>query len=329
METVTIDSRGDFWMHVSGSGSLQENTPTKCQVCSRTLARCSDVFAAMLRGGFAESHRDEAGQWNVTLYGDAAPAMQRMHCRFDEVEELVTDPCDEWEELELMPNVGMFEPHEGSTALTLISRLCDLVVVADKYNSMKLLRPWATKAVRAIRKAQCHATNGLRRACLLYHLGDRRGYENIATLLVNYQLDQDTTSSILLLPVRMLDNIHTACMKIIENALDSVKHCLEDLLLSTPASTRQNCVARSSARGAVSEQEKVDCEARLLGQMIRGLHQHQLWPIPPASEVTRLHNLTIDLAFRSSCFSKRIYVADDDEVAYMERQRTVTGVVVW
>lgn len=60
-DPVRLDENGDLRLEVGNkewtSGSMQ-----KFLVCSRSLARCSDPFRAMIYGGFAESKPKDANQ---------------------------------------------------------------------------------------------------------------------------------------------------------------------------------------------------------------------------------------------------------------------------
>lgn len=94
--------------------------PTTFRVCSRTLARSSPVWKKMLYGGFAES-KPKDGDWIVELPDDDVPAMEfflsAIHARFDKVPPFDLKPDFLW--------------------------LYEVSVIADKYDIVHLLRPWA------------------------------------------------------------------------------------------------------------------------------------------------------------------------------------------
>lgn len=89
--TRVMDPRGDLFVVASGRDGLGSSSdPVRFQVCSRTLARCSRVFEAMLFGSFAESKDPQApgpdglAEWCLDLPEAHPEAMKTlfeiMHC---------------------------------------------------------------------------------------------------------------------------------------------------------------------------------------------------------------------------------------------------------
>jgi len=94
-DTHIIDSRGDLWVLVHGTGLWGSSKPLRLKVCSRALSRASLVFEKMLYGTFSESkhHRtseDAEDDWEISL-PEMPPLGVRqlfeiMHCRFVKLE---------------------------------------------------------------------------------------------------------------------------------------------------------------------------------------------------------------------------------------------------
>lgn len=182
-DTVIIDKRGDLSLIV-GEELVKESDsdikPTKFQVCSATLARCSPVFKAMLFSGYAESKPTAGDQveWKVKLPADDPIVMNRLlhitHNSFpspvsegdgENVSELKKDE----EELQTLERNLMSVMHpiargvftdttsttqkgakDRTTALVCASSvdmifvIHEILVAADKYHCVSALRPLAT-----------------------------------------------------------------------------------------------------------------------------------------------------------------------------------------
>ncbi|KAF6840382.1 nuclear pore protein-like protein [Colletotrichum musicola] len=108
-----FDSRGDVTFTV---GDPDQGT-RDFVVCSRTVARWSSVFSAMLFGGFAES-RPKSDGWRVLLPED-----------------------------EVAPVFLAFKlihgSHENTPKTLERDELYQLLVVTEKYDMTRILRPWA------------------------------------------------------------------------------------------------------------------------------------------------------------------------------------------
>ncbi|KAH0438212.1 hypothetical protein CcaCcLH18_03479 [Colletotrichum camelliae] len=113
-KTTHLDIHGDLTLKVGGDKIAHEFV-----VCSRTLGRGSPVFQAMLFSGFAES-KPADGAWIVQLPDDLPSPMlivlHIIHGHFEHIPQAL-------------------EQHE----------LYQLLVVTEKYDMTKILRPWASK----------------------------------------------------------------------------------------------------------------------------------------------------------------------------------------
>lgn len=161
-ELCAIDSRGDLWLTTQGIPTklFTISARTKFRVCSRTLARSSPVFDKMLFGSFAESKPKDDGEWAVSLPEDTTAAMKPL--------------------LELMHgNFSSFQPGHAHN-----SRLYHLLVAADKYDCIHLLRPFAAHWVEALYAITSYQDDHYWLAWIFYQLGCETGYRQVATRLV-------------------------------------------------------------------------------------------------------------------------------------------------
>lgn len=83
----------------------------------------------------------------------------------------------------------------------------------------------------------------------------------------------------------MIDLVHSQRENHLRGLLEPVQKTIDSLLnaQNAPAGV---CKVRSQARGTVSSNEQLVCEARILGQLLQHLHSHNLWPLPDPSQVT-------------------------------------------
>lgn len=118
MANVTKDPDGDLTLVVGAR--IERTEATKFVVESRILARSSPVLKRMVDGKFQESRSSQSVSepWVIELPDDKPSALavllQIMHLQF----------------------------HAIPTALT-ISRMYDLMVLAEKYDMTRLLKPWS------------------------------------------------------------------------------------------------------------------------------------------------------------------------------------------
>ncbi|KAH7020772.1 uncharacterized protein B0I36DRAFT_25522 [Microdochium trichocladiopsis] len=225
----------------------------------------------MLFGNFAESKRTEVDgpdgttEWLVEL-PDAPPQAMRklfeiMHCRFVPFE-------------------------QGKIRI-----LYDLITMADCYDSVEILRPLSHVWVDGLRRLnvrELSATTLLAHAWVYYSLGQRADYEQTGTVLVldSVPADFTKTAHLTALPPMLLDNVRALRLQLLGKLLEPLYNATT-VLLEGNASPLGICVwkgTRYSSDNSI-EQEKVDCEQRLLGLLVRELHRLRLWPRPDVADV--------------------------------------------
>ncbi|KAK3899098.1 hypothetical protein C8A05DRAFT_37296 [Staphylotrichum tortipilum] len=115
LETITLDPDGDLFLRVGAE--LPPVTPCLFRVCSASLRRATPVWKAMLFGPFTEARPAHGGDWVVDL------------------------PEDNPETLCVLLNIlhGAFANVPGTISLEF---LCGVIVVADKYDLIYLIRPY-------------------------------------------------------------------------------------------------------------------------------------------------------------------------------------------
>ncbi|KAH7039546.1 uncharacterized protein B0I36DRAFT_356961 [Microdochium trichocladiopsis] len=186
--TCILDAHDDLWLSTYGPSSWGNSDPVKFKVCSRGLARASVVFDAMLYGRFAELEKRMAGgDWTINLPNDSGAAMRQllgmMHGRFRSLAE----PYYRCEE-ESVPgdDEASPEPKAESRDIT-IEQLYDLTVLADKYDCVHMLQPWAKAWIQDLEPLSPWLLSEsalLRKTWVYYRLGDRENYDYIVTSLI-------------------------------------------------------------------------------------------------------------------------------------------------
>jgi hypothetical protein len=148
---VTMDPDGDLILRV-GSGTAAEIT--EFQVCSAALRRNSPVFKSMLYGPWTESKPPEnsESQWVVHLPDDDRSGM-----------EIILDIVH-----------GNFDRVQASPEPLV---LYDVVVIADKYDMFKCLRPWASDWRKEVVRRLDKVCNPLL-VHVAWELGDETSYVN-------------------------------------------------------------------------------------------------------------------------------------------------------
>ncbi|KAK2016779.1 hypothetical protein LZ32DRAFT_635712 [Colletotrichum eremochloae] len=149
MPPLACDPRGDLTFRVDQKDIL---------VCSRTVARSSTVFRAMLFTGFAESKPEGESTWIVDL------------------------PDDEFHPTLLL--LAMIHGHFGSVPNTLKpEELYELLVVADKYDMIHTLKPMVSTWYQPHKDAITVAGNEIY-LWIAWGLGDKKTFEDLALQLV-------------------------------------------------------------------------------------------------------------------------------------------------
>lgn len=121
-DPIYIDMRGDLRIRTTADDGVRQDYI----VCSRTLARLSPVWNAMLFGGFKESKpTTKDTEWIVSLPHDKSHALSTIlnivHGHFDLVSRSMT----------------LREVHS-------------LLIVTEKYNMTEIVRPWARDWLDAV-----------------------------------------------------------------------------------------------------------------------------------------------------------------------------------
>ncbi|KXJ89944.1 hypothetical protein Micbo1qcDRAFT_206207 [Microdochium bolleyi] len=277
-EIYVLDHRGDLWLHTEGTDIDGCSDPAYFQVCSRTMARASPVFDRMLFGHFFEAARnkDEAGRWAVDLPEDSTWAIKVL----------------------LWVIHGHYEHLRLSHAANadFVPRLYELLVLADKYDCVHILRPWAAqwshKMARQIGDPVANDSEQeklLHTSWICYHLGDRVGFETVLTHLIlkfplgsHIQMEREGFMPCPLPPdlIHILDSNR---LQLIQSVLAPLARNVGKLLRSRTKLVGL-CQGLNHARGGpVEPQIRAACEEQLLCRAMRCLQPHGLWPIPDAA----------------------------------------------
>lgn len=158
---MTFDDEGDLRLEVG-----EKTARRSFVVCSRSLARVSKPFKAMLYGNFAESKsRTKDSKWTVELPEDDPQAfitiLHIIHSQFGMIPEIVTR-----------------------------DQLYQITILTDKYDMTEILRPWARKWLPHV-----HSTNLTNQGdevltWMAWELGDRSLFvRKVQWMLENCSLD--------------------------------------------------------------------------------------------------------------------------------------------
>ncbi|KAK2024072.1 hypothetical protein LX32DRAFT_599429 [Colletotrichum zoysiae] len=152
-----LDSRGDLTLRI---GQKDAEEPYQLVVCSRTVARSSAVFRAMLFGGFAESKSEGESSWVVDLPDDEHHLMFLL--------------------LTIIHGNFTFLPEKLNP-----EELYQLLIVADKYDMVHTLRPMLATWYQPHLETAAIAGNETF-LWVAWVLGDKKTFENLALRLVLY-----------------------------------------------------------------------------------------------------------------------------------------------
>lgn len=129
-----FDSRGDLTLKV-GDSSDQKLCVYEFVVCSRSLARWSSVFRAMLFTGFAESRPKDDAPWTIEMPEDSVSPvfllLSIVHGHFQHIPKSL--PQD---------------------------HLYQLLVVTEKYDMTQTLSPWASAWFQPYAATNTSSTDG-------------------------------------------------------------------------------------------------------------------------------------------------------------------------
>ncbi|KAK7963993.1 hypothetical protein PG988_010967 [Apiospora saccharicola] len=220
-------------------------TPVTFRVCSRTLARSSPVWKKMLFGGFTESKPND-GDWVVTLPADNITAVEfflnTIHARFDNLPSFLNDPDPDW--------------------------LYQVAVTADKYDNVRLARPWAAVWVKNIMRDVRGGDEDLstleQYLWILWVLGAQSEFKKVIRYYVIAWEEEDLVHDVLEAP----EIIETMRVALLTEILFPFQDALDKLSLGGQIHC-YNCKAGTSG-----------CEEVMLGKLIRSLNKQKLWPLP-------------------------------------------------
>ncbi|KAI5919548.1 hypothetical protein F4810DRAFT_686660 [Camillea tinctor] len=282
---VIIDPDGDLslkvWEHGKfGWFQLKVSEPIILVVCSRTMSRASPVWKKLLYGGFAESKQPcESGkaEWLVELPEDNPRAMTTIlniiHSRF-----------------KYLPRV--------SESIG-VNDLYELTVLTDKYDLTTILRPWATNWMEAMHKIRDSwssppflITDLWRHIWIAWEMGDLEHLKRTAKQMILY-LPEDRLGMVkvgqqtskpnnigVLQPPGLEDVIKEGRLRSINGLLKLFQDII-NRLIAYPDTAGYKAVCSST--GYISK----DCEAYMLGVLIKSLSRAGLWPIPEASHYSQ------------------------------------------
>ncbi|KAK8029766.1 nuclear pore protein [Apiospora rasikravindrae] len=257
------------------------------RVCSRTLARSSPVWKKMLYGGFAES-RPKGDHWMVELPDDDAGAIEfflyAIHARFDSVPAF--DHTPELEDLDAV------------------------AVIADKYDLVRFLRPWARTWIASLagRIKPGHDLRTLQRYLWIsWVLGAEAEFHLISRYLVTeYQAkDRDPLHQLhplfcdVLEPPEIRQLIKDMRLNLIKQLLAPLQEAVDQLIECTPG-RRLKCAYKEAK-----------CEEVMLGRLIRSMRRVKLWPLPLNTDILMSINSLIDI----------VNTVLSEGVGYIERQQ--------
>ncbi|KAI0483772.1 hypothetical protein F4859DRAFT_474091 [Xylaria cf. heliscus] len=259
----------------------EHEVPVIYVVCSRTLSRASPVWKKLLYGGFAESKpscASSASDWVVELPDDNPKAMATIlniiHSRFTSI-----------------PRI---------TDLINLEDFYQLTVLTDKYDLTAILRPWAPVWMRSAKEKHESwgrnntgpVTSDLERLLwIAWEMGDINLFKNVSRDLVlncsvdaNGDLQNNTGEEVVPLfgstlePSGQHDTLKSARLNIIKNALAIYDDAIAKLLKQDQPGKQEK--VRCKRKDGIWE-----CEAGLLGTMIKSLAESGYWPLPVANDV--------------------------------------------
>lgn len=145
---MIFDDQGDLRLEVG-----EQKARRSFIVCSKSLARVSKPFKAMLYGNFAEStSREKDSNWTVELPEDSPEAFSTIlhiiHSQFGKVPDFVTR-----------------------------DDLYQITILTDKYDMTEILRPWAWKWLSYVESTNLAYQGHEVSAWIAWELGDRSLYE--------------------------------------------------------------------------------------------------------------------------------------------------------
>ncbi|KAJ1324719.1 armadillo repeat-containing protein 5 [Microdochium nivale] len=358
--TYVLDPDGDLCVIASGTNSMRCNTPAKFQVCSSTLRRCSPVFRKMLFGGFAESQpaAKSSAEWVVKLPDDAASAIKTlfeiMHCKFHSLNGAQNAHSTASDTIlpQLYDLLVVSDKYDTIGLLRHWIREWHSSITKESYN----------EGPKLLQASWCYYQMGDLQSYKKAVLELIMVCPDLDKLECGKTRDP-TLPTVRVLPPGFMDSIRFQRSELVESLLQPIRQSISCLSTGQRAGF---CTAMMTKWLAAPDAERIDCEARILGFTIQQMQKHRLWPVPPPRQakctpclMLQLHqNLVMRRAQHSqkaqhdSCATnpavfglsgvrdqelRRMVLAgettvrlvDDVNIAYMTRQREITGLLLW
>ncbi|KAH9231483.1 hypothetical protein K456DRAFT_416695 [Colletotrichum gloeosporioides 23] len=252
-----FDSRGDLILKV---GEAFHKGGSDFVVCSRTVARWSKVFNAMLFGGFAESiPSSRHGTWTVALPEDRIPPVFLVLA-------IIHGPY-----LTIPTVLGRDE-------------LCELLIVTEKYDMKHILGPWASKWFENLPRDDSENTTGEHRdVWIAWELGHEVGFCRILKdMLFHCRVDDagqllDVHGVPLLTlpclePSSILENMSIIRAELVEKSLGHARRVIQKYVaggccLGDHEVIRHSCDIDFNDRSDFISRE--NCDDLFLGSLVR------------------------------------------------------------
>ncbi|EFQ32521.1 hypothetical protein CGRA01v4_05957 [Colletotrichum graminicola] len=235
-----LDKRGDLVLRFGSSST------TDLRVCSKAMARASDVFEMMLFGPFRESQK-EGEEWIVELPEDNIQPMTTLLA--------IAHGC-----LRVVPdNVSV--PH-----------LFELLVLGEKYNTMHLFRPYLKRWGDPNRPGVWFHDETLMTAWIFRELGardifesaiinaarERRGDSTVGCFVGDQDKDKDSVFNVHIRASEILDIITAKQMALLESSMEP--------LLEAARRTSSDQICR---RNWLSKNKRQACADSIHASLIR------------------------------------------------------------
>lgn len=240
-----------------------EPEPIAFRVCSRTVARASAPFDAMLFRGFSESIRPEPSEteptedppkWTVRLPDDDPGAMRfllaTIHGRFDDLD------------------LGIFENTGG------LRNLYRVAVLTDKYDMTGALRPWAVHLTQLLESIvlDLDALDLEKALWVSWELGSETAFRRAIHELV---WDHPKRAFSTFAPPGAEEAIRASRNEAIAAVLAPVKQTIDAMVFGR-GTPWFRCAHHASLRSS--------CNLIILGSIMHSLGRNGLWPLPSGKE---------------------------------------------
>ncbi|KAI5922765.1 hypothetical protein F4810DRAFT_701641 [Camillea tinctor] len=227
-------------------------------VCSKSLARSAPFWKTLLYGGFFESKKPDSQDQDKTDW-------------------VVKLPEDDPKSMELLLNIvhGRFEFVPEHEARIPVDDLYNLCVLADKYDMVHMLRPWARGWSKTVhnRRMFSNYTEHCKLLWISWVFGDQTNFEHTAkVLLCKHRHPHDPES---LEPPGIYERMEQIRLDTITELIAPFRTTIQGLI----ENDLSFCVAEKKRK------KSTNCIRNMLGAAIQYLHGFELWPIPSAEDV--------------------------------------------